>query len=161
MSFCLYSKDRESFEEGMRVRVKARNKYPREDVYGEIGTICQISGTSLGVRLDNRYNSRSRIGAYWFTITDVEHVENDNENMEEKSMPKITNYLNVAKLKYISYNYDAVELIRCVANFDDTLQIGDVCAFFDWILFRCKYGLESIYRRLFMWYMYWKLLCNK
>lgn len=128
MSFCLYSKARESFEEGMRVRVKTRKKYPSEDVYGEIGTIRKISGNSLGVKLDNRHNSRSGIGAYWFTIAEVEHVENDNENMEEKSMPNITNYLNVAKLKYISYNYDGAELSRYVANFDDTLQIGDTCA---------------------------------
>lgn len=128
MNFCPYNKARESFEEGTRVRVKARNKYHSEDVYGEIGTIRKISGNSLGVKLDNRYNSRSGIGVYWFTIAEVDHVENDNENMEEKSMPKITNYLNVAKLKYISYNNVGAEIIRCVANFDDTLQIGDVCA---------------------------------
>lgn len=127
MAYSVYNERLACFKEGTRVIVKTRKKYISEDVPGRIGTVCKISSSSLGVKLDDLYNSRSDYGCYWFTPYDLELVKNDNENMEENNMPKITNYLNVAKIKFANTNGTAYGTEHSIANFDAALQPNDVC----------------------------------
>lgn len=127
MAYSVYNERLARFKEGTRVRVKTRKKYVSEGVPSRLGTVCKISRSSLGVKLDDLYNSRSEYGCYWFTPYDLELVENDNENTKENNMTKITNYLNVAKIKFAKPDGTAYGTEHSIANFDAALQIDDVC----------------------------------
>ena len=117
-----------SFGVGTRVKLIRNRKYPNHNLLNLIGTVHSDSGSNVAVIFDTVKNVRSSYGAFYFKAVDLifaeELDEENDENMEEKTMEKITNYLNIAvvqfpnSVKTYEYHY---------ANFDPYLKKGDMC----------------------------------
>ena len=108
------------FEVGSRVRVINQNAYKSFDLFNECGTVRDVTGGKIRVKLDNMRNPNSSYGAFYFAPGELEIID---KQMEVKTMQNgITNYLNIAKIKFIdgstTYEY---------ANFDPELKVGDIC----------------------------------
>lgn len=114
-----------TFEIGTRVRVNTTRLYHGYDLNGSIGTVKTNSwNSSIAVKLDNVNNPRSDRGYYYFDVRELQPVITpDKNNMEEKTMTKITNYLNIATVEFIGAN----ERVRSCANFEPCLDKGDLC----------------------------------
>lgn len=111
---------------GARVRIIRQSKYRTTRLLGEIGiarTTYPGSG-SIPVEFKNNYNTTSSRGYYYFKRSDLELVKDDEQIMEENNMEVITNYLNIARIQFLSdgspSNYKYV-------NFDPELKVDDVC----------------------------------
>lgn len=114
------------FGVGARVKViRQPNKYWKDKLVGLIGTVRSESGKSISVIFDTVQNERSSYGCFYFKVTELELMdEPNNEIMEEKNMPKITNYFNAVTVQFIG----DVNPCPCVyANFDEGLKVGDLC----------------------------------
>ena len=86
------------FEPLVRVRVVKQSAYKSFDLLGEYGTVDNVSGT-IRVVLDDVKNPNSSYGAFYFKPSELAII---NENTEEKTMQNnITNYLNIAKIKFM------------------------------------------------------------
>lgn len=120
-----YEPYKPSFGVGARVKVVRNRKYPKEQLKDLIGTVRTDSGFNVSVVFDDVKNARSSYGAFYFKAVDLVAVDEfDNENMEEKNMNVVTNYLNVAKVRFINgRNADIYEY----ANFEHDLEEGDLC----------------------------------
>ena len=111
------------FEKGSRVRVARQNSYKSVNLIGEYGTIQALHGSSVRVLLDNHPNPNSSYGAFYFTPGELEIV---NEKLEEKNMQNcVTNYLNIAKIRFIDNGYSTSKTYE-YANFDPDLTVGDI-----------------------------------
>lgn len=112
------------FEVGSRVKVIKQKSYKSVNLIGECGTIRDLSGSRIRVKLDNMRNPNSSYGAFYFVPGELEIID---ELMEVKSMQNnITNYLNIAKIKFIDNVYANSKTYE-YANFDASLKAGDVC----------------------------------
>ena len=113
------------FQNGVRVRVIRQRKYKTESLISKIGTIQSVYGTQITVKLDNEYNIRSGRGCYYFTPSELEILDDEFDNiMEENNMQNVTNYLNIAKVKFVDGNNDRT---YDYANFEPSLIVGDLC----------------------------------
>lgn len=111
------------FEVGSRVRVVKQKAYKSVNLIGECGTVRDINGSNIRVKLDNMRNPNSSYGAFYFAPGELEIID---KQMEVKTMQNgITNYLNIAKIKFIN-NSDGSTTYEC-ANFDPELKAGDIC----------------------------------
>lgn len=114
------------FGAGARVKViRQPNKYWKDKLVGLIGTVRSESGKSISVIFDTVQNERSSYGCFYFKVTELELMdESNNEIMEEKNMPKITNYFNAVTVQFIG---DANPCPCVYANFDPDINVGDLC----------------------------------
>lgn len=117
-----------TFGVGTRVKVISQTKYSSEKLTGLEGTVKSDSGKSIAVLLYDIRNERSSYGYFYFKPDELVAVgEFVNENMEEKNMrtvTAITNYLNVAEVKYVNAPTRGVFQY---ANFESDLTVGDLC----------------------------------
>lgn len=112
------------FEVGSRVRVAKQHKYKSVDLIGECGSVRAINGSDISVRLDNTRNPNSSYGVFYFAPGDLVVID---KQMEVTTMQtNITNYLNIAKIKFIDGLYETKRLYE-YANFDPELKVGDIC----------------------------------
>lgn len=114
--------------EGKRVRIIENSTYHRGDLIGAAGTVRSYWGSAgIGVKLDFYTNDNSKYGYFYFKISELEFIDEPKTNTEkgETQMPKITNYLNIAKIEFL----DEQTAFRTFdyANFDPKLQAGDLC----------------------------------
>lgn len=117
-----------TFGVGTRVKVIKQFKYPDQKLLGLEGTVRSDTGTQIAVVLDAVKNSRSAFGCFYFKPSELLAVDEFvTENMEEKNMRNvtaITNYLNVAQIKYVNAPTKGVFQY---ANFEPDLKAGDLC----------------------------------
>ena len=85
---------------GTRVKIirQPYKRYKKYELGGKKGIVCATYSNNLAIQVDGMFNSSSACGYFYFEPQDLlyidEFVEN-NDNEEEKTMPKIKNYLNV------------------------------------------------------------------
>lgn len=112
------------FEIGSRVRIVKQSSYKDYDLIGDHGTIQAINGSTIRVKLDGLRNPASSYGAFYFKPGELDIID---KQMEEKTMQSnITNYLNIAKIRFIDSQYSTNKVYE-YANFDPELNVGDVC----------------------------------
>lgn len=120
-----YEPFKTNFGIGARVKVIRQRKYPSEKLLGLIGTVRTDSGSNVSVIFDTITNVRSSYGCFYFKPNELVEVdENNNEIVEEKTMSKITNYLNNVTIKFIG---DSVPCSYVYANYDSDIKVGDLC----------------------------------
>lgn len=116
------------FKPGARVEVVQCNSYKKYNYKGKIGTVVANQYGQYGkiiVKLDDEINPYSGNGKFYFKPQELALVnKNDNDILEENNMQNITNYLNVAVIKYL--DSDRVSNYK-YANFDSALHKGDLC----------------------------------
>lgn len=121
-----YEPYKATFGIGARVKVIRQRKYPGEKLLGLIGTVRTDSGTNVSVVLDKVTNTRSSYGCFYFKANELVEVDEfDNEIIKEKNMTKITNYLNIALVKYV--NMGDRNGVFQYANFEPGLKVDDLC----------------------------------
>lgn len=113
------------YQTGVKVKIIHQRKYKAEDLIGKTGIIQTAYGTQIKVKVNGMYNLRSAGGYFYFTPSELEIIDEEFDNiMEENNMHNITNYLNIAKVKFVDGNnactYD-------YANFEGSLKAGDLC----------------------------------
>lgn len=141
----MYDCNLSKFEKGTRVKVVTDIKYKTECLLGLSGTVHGVYGRSVGVKLDDKLNSRSTIGVFYLEKSDLEIIDDyENNIMEENHMNSITNYLNIAKIRFVDGNNSRVYEY---ANFEPDLKVGDIC-----VVMSANHGLgvaevvEIVYR---------------
>lgn len=114
---------------GKRVRVIGPGHY-RGKCIGEFGTICAVWSTeSVAVDLDFSSNQNSSHGYFYFKISELEIVNDENiktastAEKGEKKMQKMTNYLNIAVIRFL--NESAFKTYE-YANYEPELMINDL-----------------------------------
>ena len=110
------------FEVGMRVRVINQRTYKSVDLIDSTGIIRDINGSRIRVTLDGIRNPNSSYGSFYFTPSELEIVDMKEKNMQNN----ITNYLNIAKIRFIDSPYSSTKTYN-YANFDPDLTVGDIC----------------------------------
>ena len=82
----------------MRVTIKSVSKsaYKTKELVGASGTIKNTSSNEFGVLVDNRWNSASAKGLYWFTSGELKFLKNESEDnvMEGYKNVSIVNLLD-------------------------------------------------------------------
>ena len=125
MAYDPYQMYKSTFGVGARVKVVNQRKYPNEKLLGLVGTVRSDSGTNIAVILDGITNTRSSYGCFYFKPNELIAVDDCNNGiMEEKHMAAVTNYLNIARVKYINACKDSVFQF---ANFESDLRVDDLC----------------------------------
>ena len=113
---------------GTRVKVIGQSKYRNEQLTGLEGTVKNNCRKSIAVLIDNIKNERGSYGYFYFKADELLAIDEFvNENVEEKNMEKmnaITNYLNIARVKYVNDHRDGVYQY---ANFEADLNVDDLC----------------------------------
>lgn len=113
------------FKSGMRVRVIKQHKYLNTKLIGKLGTVKSGYGTEVTVMIDGVMNSYSGSGHFYFKPSELEIVDENDNNMEENTnMPNITNYLNAVKIQYID---NIAPSGYIYANFEPNIEVGDLC----------------------------------
>ena len=119
------------FPVGTRVEVTRNMHRYAENLVGLVGTVDSPGAGSIGVVFDEIRNPRSAYGRFYIETAylkvvgdNTNNTNNTNNKMEEKTMHKITNYLNVVKIQDINGGRAYSEKF---ANFDPNLQAGDLC----------------------------------
>ena len=79
---------------GKNVIITRTNKpaYERRGIVGMHGTVLRISGSTIGVKIDNIENDASTYGVFWFNINQIRIIR------EEETVMK--NFNNVAIVKF-------------------------------------------------------------
>lgn len=80
---------------GCRVKIKTSNKCSYIPLFGLCGTVTAQSGASIGVSIDNRTNSRSALGVYWFDkheLKFLDRCEDDSMNIDFEYVAIVTLY---------------------------------------------------------------------
>ena len=116
---------------GKRVRVIGPGHYGGRCI-GQIGTIQAVwSTSSIAVELDFEVNQNSAHGYFYFKISELEVITQENTKTAtaaekgETEMYKLTNYLNVAKVQFLNDD-TPFRVIEC-ANYDPNLLAGSLC----------------------------------
>ena len=116
---------------GRRVKVKSTARYKNQHE-GQNGTIRTTwNANSIGVDMDFQVNDRSKFGYFYFHISELIVLDKQNnktaeaEEKGENTMSNLTNYLNVATVKFLD-DPEAFRTIEC-ANYETALQVGDIC----------------------------------
>ena len=116
---------------GKRVRVTGPGHYGGRCI-GQTGTVRAVWGTnSIAVDLDFEVNQNSSHGYFYFKISELEVIIQENTKTAtaaekgETDMYKLTNYLNVAKVQFLNDD-TAFRVIEC-ANYDPSLFVGNLC----------------------------------
>lgn len=113
---------------GVRVKVIASSSYKKYKVNGECGVVIRNACDAYGkcvVKLDNMRNNYGATGYHYFKPFELEVIDEKTENnLEENTMANITNYLNIAKVKFLDSESNRTWEY---ANFDTGLQPGDIC----------------------------------
>lgn len=111
------------FAYGDRVRILRHSKYRGEELTGKLGTVRSGYGSSIPVRIDGCFNTRSAYGCYYFTPGELRKIDDSTDEIKEEIMPKITNYLNIATVKT-----RGGRAFYC-ANFDPDINTDDLVVF--------------------------------
>lgn len=82
--------------EGCRVVITRQpSRYRNQDPMVNVtGTVVRLSGSHVGVKLDDRSNAASKYGCYWF---ETSHIS---QNKEEKKMAKLEGFSQVALVRF-------------------------------------------------------------
>lgn len=99
---------------------------------GQSGIIRAVyNNNQIAVELDGEFNNRSVHGYFYFKDSVLEIRNTPQENTAqtaekgERTMPKFTNYLNVAVIQFLNDNR-TFHTIEC-ANYEPDLTQGDLC----------------------------------
>ena len=127
MSYNPYAIYEPNFGIGARVKLIRQRKYPDYKLLNLVGTVRTDSGNNVSVIFDTVTNTRSAYGCFYFKAVDlVEADEHADDIKEEENMSKITNYLNIAKIRAINDTKSNPYIFE-YANFDPDLTVGDLC----------------------------------
>lgn len=114
--------------EGMRVVVNANQTSYKKSYLGCPGTVIKdltFPYDKFEVALDGEDNVRSMSGHFYFKGFELSAAtDNTIDILEENNMQNITNYLNIAKIRFIDGNNSSTYEY---ANFDPSLKEGDMC----------------------------------
>lgn len=79
---------------GKNVVIKRTDKpaYERQGVIGMSGIVTRISGSTLGVKIDNLENNSSIYGVFWFNVNQI--------RIKEKEEPIMKNFDNIAIIQF-------------------------------------------------------------
>ena len=114
------------FKIGSQVVVIKQSKYPGVKLLDLIGTVRSGTGGTIAVNFDTIKNEKSSYGSFYFKPNELLKVPDyKRDNVEEKTMEKITDYLNCVKVTF--YGADKPSPMP-YANFDPELAVGDICA---------------------------------
>lgn len=61
-------------------QLSSESEYP--ELVGLEGKIAAISGNSVGIIVDGKYNKHSQFGWYWFNSECIEKIKNKNVSQE-------------------------------------------------------------------------------
>lgn len=115
----------ESKFKNKRVRVIRQHRYGYLNLIGKTGTVINVYGSQITVLLDDIRNDKSCRGYFYLSPNDLQVVnECENDITEENNMYKITNYVNVAKVRFVDTESDCE---HGFANFDPYINVGDLC----------------------------------
>lgn len=118
----------QKIKKGDRVKVIVQREYENFNLVGKIGTVISAfsSGTGkIAIKLDDEYNPYSAKGYFYFPDINLAIVDTYSNNIKEKNqMNNITNYLNIANVKFVDQLNDR---IYEYANFEPDLKAGDIC----------------------------------
>lgn len=116
-----YEKDNTHRFDGTRVRIKAAQScYKKYDIVGNLGTVINwlsFDGKAA-IQIDDKFNNSASKGYFYMKKSNIEFLE-------EETMAKIENYLNIAVIRFLDernnnyYKY---------ANFIPELKENDVVA---------------------------------
>lgn len=110
---------------GTRVKVIRQRNYPGQKLEGLVGTVQTAYGNSFAVLLDTVKNPRSSYSYFYFKVNELTAVdEYDDKHEEDKNMDAVTNYRNIARVRYINDRKDGVYQY---ANFEVDLKANDLC----------------------------------
>lgn len=116
-----------TFKAGDRVVCKYQSKYREYDLDGRKGTIghAYYASKEIPVYFDDVVNEHSGKGCFYLDPCYLEVYNDESKRIkEETTMENITNYLNIAKIRFLdtsssrTYEY---------ANFDPALRPRDLC----------------------------------
>lgn len=108
---------------GKRVKITDPAKY-KGTCLGQYGTVRLQYGNNIAVDVDFMSNQASEKGYYYFKIRDLEIVETEKTERGENNMQKMSDYVNVAVVRFLKgNNLQAYEY----ANYINDLVVGDVC----------------------------------
>ena len=114
--------------EGMRVVVNTNQTSYKKSYLGCPGTVIRdltFPYDKFEVALDGEDNVRSASGHFYFKGFELSAAtDNTIDILEENNMQNITNYLNIAKIRFIDGNNSSTYEY---ANFDPSLKEGDMC----------------------------------
>ncbi len=113
-------------EVGSRVIIVGQGSY-KQCLIGKTGEVRSVYAGNVGVLLDGTRNERSGYGRFYFDGHQLKVLDDNDditEDMEDKNMSAITNYVNIAKIQYIDNTKPSV---HSYANFDTGLAVGDLC----------------------------------
>ena len=118
----------QKIEKGDRVKVIDQTEYENFNLVGKIGTVISTFGSGIGkiaIKLDDAYNPYSAKGYFYIPDINLDIVDTYSNNIKEKNqMNNITNYLNIANVKFVDQLNDR---IYEYANFEPDLKAGDIC----------------------------------
>ena len=112
---------------GTRVKVVKKSSYKKCNVLYEYGVVIRNAYGAYGkiiVKLDNKTNAYSGTGYFYFKPYELEIINEDEDNMEEETMSNVTNYLNIARVRFVD---DSGSNTYAYANFESNLKAGDLC----------------------------------
>lgn len=116
---------------GRRVRVTGQSYYGNRCI-DKKGTVRAVYGPdNIAVDLDFVVNENSKNGYFYFKSSELEVIIQENiktataEEKGEKTMYKLTNYLNVAKVQFLNDD-TPFRAIEC-ANYTPDLAVSDLC----------------------------------
>lgn len=114
---------------GRRVRIKQSPRYGGRCI-GQSGTIKSFWGTeNVGVDVDFMVNENSKMGLYYFKLTELEYIEDKPAIVVkegEKAMLGAKDYLNIAKIHFHNNDDPVFRTYEC-ANYIPDLMEGDTC----------------------------------
>lgn len=113
-----------SVNPGTSVRILGQSRYKKHELIGKLGTIVldqHVAYGTIQVKIPGVLNRRSCTGNHYFTPAELEILDDEKEN---ENMNNITNYLNLAAIRYLDNDKP-----NCFyyANFDAELKVGDLC----------------------------------
>lgn len=112
---------------GTRVRVTTSARYGDKckDREGVVRSVW--AENSIGVEIPGMINQGSKFGFYYFERAELIIISENNTTTETggKNMNILTNYVNIAKVRFLNDN-QCFRLVEC-ANYDPDLTEGDLC----------------------------------
>ena len=82
---------------GKAVQVKRSDKTAYRKIIGKHGVVDRVSGSTIGVRIDDITNESSSYGVFWFSRNEIKIIG------EERKDTKMMNFKHVAMVKLSDY----------------------------------------------------------
>ena len=109
--------------QGKRVRIlkSCKPKYRNEGIIGLFGVVVKTGKNSIAVQIDNKYNSASTDGVYWFMRSELLIVEDESEDVKMTGFSKVAivnlvDDYNKKDYGFALYDEDINEIVKYDTN---------------------------------------------